>query len=281
MAEHCFRKAGVGGSNPPVGSKPWLDLISLRITGLPKPPEATNMAKRRYSRLGRVEDQKNKRRAFIFIVGTIAAILLIFFFGLPVVARFAAFLTEINQSSEPVDVSDTIPPVPPRFEPLPEATSEFNIEIKGSTEPGVTVIISVNRKEEEILANKDGEFTYSFALLDGNNTISAIARDSSGNESQKSQVHEIEYDNDPPSLNITNPEDGSEFFGSKQRQTLIEGQTEDNVTLNINDRLVVVESDGSFAFATTLNEGENQFTLKAEDTAGNKSETSIMLHFTP
>ena len=46
-------------------------------------------------------------------------------------------------------------------------------------------------------------------------------------------------------------------------------------------RIVVVESDGSFAFTTTLSEGENQFTVKASDKAGNSTEAVLKLNFSP
>jgi len=44
---------------------------------------------------------------------------------------------------------------------------------------------------------------------------------------------------------------------------------------------VVVESDGSFAFATTLEQGENSFKIIAKDAADNKSESLLRISFTP
>lgn len=236
---------------------------------------------KRYSRLTRTEERKNVRKAFIFTVLTIVSMLAVIVFGLPAMAKFAAFLTDIKKSGQPVETGDTTPPAPPRLGPLPEATNELKVEIRGSTEPGVTVVLFLNRKKEELLANKDGEFTHSFLLQDGENAISAQARDSAGNESQKTQSFKITFDDDPPELEIITPEDGSEYYGSKQRQVVIEGKTEEEATVIINERLVVVEQDGTFAFTTTLSEGENQFTIKALDKAGNVTEKSIALHFTP
>ena len=45
-------------------------------------------------------------------------------------------------------------------------------------------------------------------LKKGVNTISAIAKDSSGNESQESQVYKVTYDNEPPEIEITSPVKG-------------------------------------------------------------------------
>ncbi|MCH7641057.1 hypothetical protein IID22_02590 [Patescibacteria group bacterium] len=235
--------------------------------------------RKRYSRLGRTEERKNIRRAFIFTILTIVSILLVIFFGLPAVAKFAGFLTDLRKSGQPVEKQDTIPPVPPRFELLPESTNELSIEIMGSTEPGATVILFLTNRKEEILANKDGEFSFSLLLLDGENTIAAQSMDQAGNQSQKTKTLTIVYDNDPPELEIASPQDGSEYYGSKQRQVVIKGNTEEGAILNINDRIVVVDQDGTFTFATTLSEGENTFNIKAQDKAGNTTEKALTLQF--
>ena len=51
------------------------------------------------------------------------------------------------------------------------------------------------------------------------------------------------------------------------------------VNININGRFVQVDSDGKFTFTTTLNEGENKFTIIAQDLAENITEKTLTLHF--
>ncbi len=234
---------------------------------------------RKYSRLKATEERKNIRKAFVFAFLTIATLAIFIFLGIPAIAKFAAFLTDLRKSGEPVEKVDTTPPVPPKLDPLPEFTNQVRVELKGSTEPGATVVLFINNKKDEVLANKGGVFTYSLPLNKGENTISALAKDSAGNESQESSTHKITYDDEPPEIEVNSPEDGTTYYGSKQRQIVIEGKTEELASVTINDRIVVVESDGSFAFATTLTEGENSFTIKAQDSAGNATEKSITLHF--
>jgi hypothetical protein len=233
-----------------------------------------------YSRRLSIEEKRNKRKAFLFITLTFGALLAMFFYGLPAVVKFAAFLTEINQSSQPVEVNDTTPPPPPRIESLPEATKDEKIEIKGNTEAGSHVTLFLNDQEEEVLADANGKFSFSFTLSEGENHISAQTSDSSGNVSQKTETQVVSFDDKPPTLEVTKPVE-TEFFGSKQRQLVIEGTTEDNVRIQVNQRQVVVEQDGSFAFATTLSQGQNNFTVVAEDHAGNKTEKTFMVNFTP
>jgi len=232
-----------------------------------------------YSRLRTTEEKRNIRTAVLLGGFTIVLIFGVFIFGLPTVAKFAAFLADLRKSGEPVEINDTTPPAPPRFDPLPEATNKMSVEVLGESEPGATVILIFNGENEEVVANNEGSFRRTFELNKGENTLRASAKDSSGNESQKTDAVSIIFDDDEPSLEISSPSDGSSFFGSKQRQLVIEGSTDPGSSLSINDRFVLVEEDGSFAFATTLSEGENTFNLKALDKAGNQTEKSFKVTF--
>ena len=77
-----------------------------------------------YSRRLKTEEVRNKRWALIFVVLTIGTVLLLITYGLPGIAKFSAFLTELRQTSEAVESSDTTPPPPPRLNLLPKATND-------------------------------------------------------------------------------------------------------------------------------------------------------------
>lgn len=232
-----------------------------------------------YSRLAKTEEKKNFKSAFIYVVLTIFAIVLIIVFGLPAMGRLSGFLNDLRSSGEPIGVNDNTPPAPPFLEDIPQYTNRPNIDIKGTTEPGVIVILQLNDNKREIIADTGGEFSYRFALNDGVNTVSAIAKDSSGNISQESKVYRVIVDLEPPELVVTEPEDGKSYYGAQQRQVIIRGQTEDDATVTVNDHLVVLESDGTFMFTSTLTEGDNNFHFKVVDRAGNVFEDGITLHF--
>jgi len=239
------------------------------------------MVRRPYSRLARTEERKNKRQAVFFAFLTIAALVVLLTFGLPTIAKFAALLTDIKQSNQPIEKNDTTPPAPPQIDILPEATNQQRIEISGSAEPAATLIFSFNGKERELLVDSDGKFSFSVNLRLGENRISAKAVDSTGNESQETQTLSVLYDTEKPTLELLTPADGSDFYGAKQRQVVIEGQTEPGASLTINERFVAVEDDGAFSFATTLSEGSNELNVKAKDAAGNESEQKLTLNFSP
>jgi hypothetical protein len=234
-----------------------------------------------YSRLRTTEERRNLRTAVVLGIVTLLLLGGIFIFGLPTVAKFAAFLTDLRKSGEPVEVNDTTPPAPPRLDSLPEATNKTSVEVSGQSEPGATIVLTFNDEAQEVLADSEGSFRFTFELNAGENSLIASAKDSSGNESQKSEEVSIVFDDEEPTLTISSPSEGTSFYGATQRQIVIEGTTEAEAALSINDRFVLVEEDGSFAFATTLNEGENTFNLKAQDKAGNQTEKTLKVNFSP
>lgn len=217
----------------------------------------------------------------MFSILTVAALFAVISFGIPVVVKFAAFLTELGSSGKPVAANDSTPPPPPTVDSLPSSTNSENLAIKGTTEPGATVTLSVNGRKEEVIANSEGDFNFTFKLVSGENTVFVTSKDTSGNESQKTQNFRIVLDKNPPDIVITKPADGSEFYGASQRRITVEGETEKEANLRINGRFVVVNDNGKFAFPLSLADGENKLEITGEDEAGNKTEKTLVLKFNP
>ncbi len=234
-----------------------------------------------YSRLQSVEEKRNVKKAAYFILLTIGAIILLFFYGISILGKFAGFVSDLGKSGKAISVNDHTPPAPPRFDYINSFTNKQNINISGATEAGATVKFTFNDSVQDTLADKDGHFQFSIQLSSGENSYSAVAVDQSGNISQKTQNFTITFDNKPPDLAIENPNDGAQFFGSNQRQATINGSTDMGSQITINDRIVTVDDSGKFQYTTTLNSGENKFTIKATDQAGNITQKDITLNFTP
>ena len=51
----------------------------------------------------------------------------------------------------------------------------------------------------------------------------------------------------------------------------VDGMTYDNVTVTINDRMVVIKTDNSFSYTYPLNDGDNILKIVATDAAGNQT----------
>ena len=235
---------------------------------------------KRYSRLASVEEKKNIKRAYWYVILSILAVIFLIFLGLPTLVRFAGFVGDVAKSDKPVEINDNTPPAPPQFNDLPEFTKEEKLEITGRSENGATISIRANNETSEVVANSDGDFNFVFNLNDGQNTIDAKAKDLSGNESTQTQTYTIVFDNKEPELEVTSPADGSSYFGSGQRQLSIKGTVNEVVDLTINGRVAAVKEDNTFSFATTLSEGENKFEVKAIDMSGNETSISFTVNFT-
>lgn len=239
------------------------------------------MVRRSYSRWASVEEKKNVRSAVRFGILTLVTITLLFFFGVPAVGKFAAFVSDLAKGQKPITRTDNTPPAPPQINTVPEFTNQKSVKLTGSSEEGATVKLTFNSSEEEVVAGKNGEFSFDLKLIKGVNKFEAIAVDTAGNESQKTKEYKITFDDESPELTIDSPDDGHQFYGSHERQVQINGKTEEGVNVTVNDKYVSVESDGTFQFTTTLNEGENKFNVKATDQSGNVTEKELTLNFTP
>ena len=234
-----------------------------------------------YSRLASAEEKRNMRRAVLFVVLTIATLVLIFTAGIPLLAKFAGFIGDLKKSTTPIDINDNTPPPPPTVGNLPEFTNQQKLGISGYTEAGATVKLFFNNSEQEVVAAEDGQYNFSVMLSKGENNISLTSKDTGGNESAKSTTHTTVFDNESPDLSVSSPSDGASFFGSKQRQLTVSGSTESGANLTINDRPIKVNEDGTFSYTTTLNEGNNDFYIKTHDKAGNSTEKKVSVSYSP
>lgn len=212
----------------------------------------------------------------------VATMILLFFVGIPALGRFAAFVSELGKTNKPIDKTDNTPPAPPKFDNFDEFTSQTSVNITGSSESGATIKLTFNGEAAETVANDSGKFSFNnMGLTDGENIFSAMAVDAAGNTSVATSEQKIVFDDEKPELVITTPGEGTQFFGSSQRQVTIKAESEEDVEARINDRIISVDSEGNFQYTTTLSEGENKFKIKATDKAGNSEEIELTVSFTP
>jgi len=237
--------------------------------------------KKNYSRRIAVEERKNKKKALTFIILSFATILFLFFFGIPLVAKFASFVTDLTKKNTPITLKDNTPPAPPRFNSLPDEINKSQINISGNTEEGSIVTIFINGLDNEVISDSYGEFNLSANLELGENIIYAIAKDQSGNKSADSKTYVINYDNEVPEIVINSPTDGKKYYGQSQKEIEIVGNTDPEASLTLNDRFITLDDSGNFKYKYSLDEGENKLTFKAVDKAQNETEKAITVSFTP
>lgn len=228
------------------------------------------------SRLVKLQERRAFRSALLYTALTIVFIVFIATFGITLITKISSLF---DTTASLPKFTDTLPPPPPSFDEIPSTTRERALNISGSAEAESTLRFEFNGEKRDILVNKQGGFTLELNLKDGENTFSGVVIDSSGNEGKESRTYVVTFDDKPPTLTVDKPEDQAKFNGKKEQQITISGASENGASVTINDRFVLVNSNGEFSMTFNLNEGENVFTVVAHDQAGNTTEVKKTYHF--
>jgi hypothetical protein len=116
----------------------------------------------------------------------------------------AAAVDRAGNQAKPVSVTvvlKTTPPATPTLNPLPPVTRVSPVTVSGSTEPGAKVeVFSNSSVQGSVKADEKGVFTYKINLTEGNNAVSAVAYDTTGNASASSAVMNVFMDTKPPRI---------------------------------------------------------------------------------
>jgi len=225
-----------------------------------------------YSRLSRLETRKEKRQLALAIFGIIAIIALVLLFGLKILIGFSVFVDKLKGASPTPAAQNQKLILPPTLDSPPEATNTATIFVIGKGQPNLSLIVYLNDAQfKKISIPTDGNFSINdIPLSDGTNTISAKVTDDKDATSDLSNIVHVSYASKPPKLEITSPEDNANVSGDPNTVP-VSGVTDDNVSVTLNDRLVVIKSDNSFSYTYPLNDGDNILTIVATDAAGNQT----------
>ncbi len=188
-------------------------------------------------------------------------------------------------SSQPKPVSNTIENsqlAPPILNIPFEATSTAQINIKGYGSPNSKVAIFLDdEKKDTVDVSGDGSFELKNVSLGlGINNIYGKSVDDKDKESLPSKTFQVIYDNEKPKLELSEPEDGKKIQGG-DKKIKISGTSEIGVKIFINDSQIIIDKDGKFSSEQPLNDGDNNFNIKAIDEAANTTEISRKITYSP
>lgn len=234
-----------------------------------------------YSRIGRYEERKQRQRLILAIGGSLAVLAFLFLFGVKILISFSLFVDKLRGGGSQTTSSQQVLIQPPILDPLPIATNSSKINLTGKGQPGLTLIVYLNEAEaKKLTVTSDGLFSIgNLDLREGSNTLSAKLVDDKGNTSDLSNVISTTFKKTPPALDLNSPSDNSTVNG-ENNTVMVSGKTADEVNITVNDRLAVVNSDGSFNYSYKLSEGDNILRIVATDQAGNQTiiEKKITYH---
>ena len=169
----------------------------------------------------------------------------------------------------------------PTLYPLPEATNSAEIKVSGISQSGLTIKVFLTGSEsKDILTDDQGNFSTKERLTLGRNEIYAVAKDAKNNQSGESEKMIVWYDNETPSLEIIQPNDDTVISDEKGKIEII-GKTENEAEVLINDHLIVLDKEGNFKYNLNLSTGENKILITATDSAGNKTEKTLTVTYSP
>jgi len=223
-----------------------------------------------YSRLRKFEDRRQEKKIVVSIIGIIAIFSFLGIFGIRILIGFSLLVDKLRGTPQQQVIQQLI--LPPELDSLPIATNSATIAVSGKGQTGMTVIVYINETDtEKATVDKDGSFTIpTVKLIEGANTISAKQTADNKNVSALSEVFTVISKKSKPSLEITYPTDNQQIR-QEQNSISVTGKTNDEVnTVTINDRFVIVQSDGSFSYDLNVPEGDSVIKIIATDTAGNQ-----------
>ncbi len=226
---------------------------------------------------------KSKRNFYATIIIIVVLLYVAFTWALPSLIGGLGFIKNFtNPSRKVITASDQSTLAPPVLNIPYEATNTAQIDITGYGSPGAKVELFLDDdKKQTVDVSDDGSFKFSdVALSLGTNNIYGKTLDEKDQESLPSKTLIIIFDNEKPALNISEPEDNKTINGG-EKKIKISGKTETGVSVYINGNQVIVDKDGNFTTTLDLNEGDNNFDIKATDAANNSSAISRRVVFHP
>ena len=138
-------------------------------------------------------------------------------------------------------------------------TNQSGVPVSGNTEAGATVTVN----GQPVAVQPDGSFSMVLNLTAGTNLITVAATDRAGNMARL--LRNVVLD-DQIRLDITAPADK---LATNQVTILVQGVTDIDALVRLNEGVVTVGSDGTFSVTYTLTEGWNTLAFSAMDRAGN------------
>lgn len=218
---------------------------------------------------------------FFSILGIIVVLFLLFKFGISALINFSLFLSGKGGETNLTNSQNSINFIPsPVLNPIVPATNSAQIIITGISQKDRKIELFLNsRKIDETDTTDNGEFRFEPTLKKGTNTVSvrAVYKDKKSDASEK---YIVEYKDTAPKLEISSPSDGASFK-KEDKSVEVKGQTDANVTVTVNGFFAVTSENNSFSYVLQLHDGDNEVKILAVDNAGNKSEKTIKVNYSP
>jgi len=134
--------------------------------------------------------------------------------------------------------------------------------------------VSIGKTE----VNDKGEFDFVGVILEsGENIFAAQVTKEGKGSSELSRMVNVVYDSIAPELVMTNPTE--ENLKVDMAEYEVGGKSEKGVSVTVNNRLAMVDDEGSFNIRIQLNAGKNDIEIIVSDLAGNETRKKIIITY--
>jgi Glucodextranase, domain B len=230
------------------------------------------------SRLARKKEEQITKKTIFLGFLTVLIFILVIVFGLPFLINFSIFLGNSKSKKEVIN-ENILPPLAPRLVVPFEATNSSKIIIDGFAESGSVVeLLKNNESVGNIEVTDEGDFSFKgVELSEGENNFSAVTIKEDSGSSEESKELVVVFDNKSPELNMTNPSEDSLVVDSPDFDIL--GESEKGVSVLVNNRVAMVDSDGDFKIKIQLSAGKNDIEIVVKDAALNETKKKISITY--
>lgn len=233
-------------------------------------------------------EQKVRNR----ILGTILIIFLVGYvfinWGLPAIIGSLSIFNKSKHSTVSNNLVEDPAIAPPVLNIPFESTNSAQLRISGYSSPKSKVEIYLDDDlKTTITTDEFGSFTSEFlTLLEGTNNIygRSVSENSTSNTPDKkslpSKTIKVLFSNEKPALEIIEPEDNKQIKGG-DKKVHINGKTDAQNSIMVNGTTVIVSNDGNFSTDVSINEGDNNISIIAQNTVGNTTKIDRKVNYTP
>ncbi len=189
---------------------------------------------------------------------------------------FIANLTAKKQSNQVQKTADQYGSI--YIDSIPTATNSSRISIGGSVVNLASIEFYLNaEKVKEITLNASDSFSEEIGdLKKGQNAVYVKGKFKDSNNAKQSKEYSVFFKSEKPKLEIKEPVDKSKTSKSDIK---IKGSTDKETFIKVNDLPIVVDANGNFETGVHLKDGDNSFTIVAEDIAGNVETKTISVTY--
>lgn len=231
------------------------------------------------SRLSKAQEKKALHKIVLSIVGIIVVLIILVKVAIPALINFSLFLANLRGDNNTATSTSKNSPnyiIPPIFSSTFTATNSATVNLNGTAQSKEQVILYVNNNPVATQDVKDdGTFTFKgITLSPGDNTIKARAK-KDNKLSDYSDSMTITFRNNQPTLTVDTPHDGDHVSNSTVQ---VYGKTDPDDTVTVNGFVAIVDSNGQYSYNLTLQNGDNQIKIIAQDNAGNQTEKDLKVN---